>query len=765
MRTLKRSRLAVFLACFMISSLPAIAQISTVDTTDQFGEKVRVELNSLTGTAHRIWWSNPNIEIFGFSRAQLNERNVAALARAILLSYQDLLKVGPDHLSLQQAETDGDNWYISFEQRYKNLPVYGASAGLTINAEGKIISIGADAYPEVQVSTVPSISEEQAEEIARTEFSTAEMDTVFLRKPIPLLVFPDSSLGYHLAYEVELQSNLPLKGIRYFVDAHTGSMVDKEEIFKDGTWNISGNVSGQYWPETENVNTTTEVPKYLSALSIVNILGQTVTTGTINSSGNYSITFNAAFGTYFLKSDLKGSWIKVNNVTHSFQFTSSSSTVHNFQFSAGNEGYNVYHHGNVVHDFFKGSPFNYNGMDYQMVAEINAGSGINGAANGTNIFFGTQNNILWWGASDVVYHEYTHNTVYHLYGNRFIGSGSNYQGFAMDEGLSDYFAATINANSFINLVNRDLSPNKRFPEDFTNGGDPHTNGLIIGGAAWDLQQPSGVGVNTGRKLIFKALQMTPHAFNFTDFVNNVILADDNNGTLCDQTPNTSAILTAFQTNHGISPTNLPSLSVTISGPGSIQAGTQGTWTANVCGGSGTISYQWSVRYEGSSNFTNLGTSQNQSLTFFDECTINDLKVDVVRGGQSAQDLHTVIVTNGPIFCKRGGEDSGAEELAQIPDKFDLHQNYPNPFNPTTEIKYDLPQPGEVTLTIFNIVGQRVRTLVDGPKTAGYHSVRWDGKDDFGNEVASGVYVYRIRVLPNGAESRLFESAKKMTIMR
>jgi hypothetical protein len=62
----------------------------------------------------------------------------------------------------------------------------------------------------------------------------------------------------------------------------------------------------------------------------------------------------------------------------------------------------------------------------------------------------------------------------------------------------------------------------------------HANGRIIGGAAWDLQQL--LGTTTGRKLIFKALQMTPHAFNFTDFVNNVIVADDNNGTLCDQTP-------------------------------------------------------------------------------------------------------------------------------------------------------------------------------------------------------------------------------------
>jgi hypothetical protein len=120
----------------------------------------------------------------------------------------------------------------------------------------------------------------------------------------------------------------------------------------------------------------------------------------------------------------------------------------------------------VVHDFFKGAPFYYNGMDYQMQAFINAGSNENGRADGTNIFFGSQNGILWLGASDVVYHEYTHNTIYRLYGNNWIGSGSNYQGFAMDEGLSDYFAATINGNSFIDLANRNLSNTLRFLQDF-----------------------------------------------------------------------------------------------------------------------------------------------------------------------------------------------------------------------------------------------------------------------------------------------------------
>ncbi|KPL05477.1 MAG: hypothetical protein AMJ73_00785 [candidate division Zixibacteria bacterium SM1_73] len=79
--------------------------------------------------------------------------------------------------------------------------------------------------------------------------------------------------------------------------------------------------------------------------------------------------------------------------------------------------------------------------------------------------------------------------------------------------------------------------------------------------------------------------------------------------------------------------------------------------------------------------------------------------------------------------------------------FSLNQNYPNPFNPTTKIQYAVGSrqtPIHITLKIHNILGQEVRTLVDGPKTGGSHEVIWDGKDDRGREVASGIYLYQLK---------------------
>ena len=99
-----------------------------------------------------------------------------------------------------------------------------------------------------------------------------------------------------------------------------------------------------------------------------------------------------------------------------------------------------------------------------------------------------------------------------------------------------------------------------------------------------------------------------------------------------------------------------------------------------------------------------------------------------------------------------------EKMADIAKMIHLFQNYPNPFNPTTQIDFTIPATGRVQLRIYSVKGNLVRTLTDEYMDAGPQSVRWDGCDDSGKSVASGVYFYSLAA-PGVKESR------KMILLR
>lgn len=85
----------------------------------------------------------------------------------------------------------------------------------------------------------------------------------------------------------------------------------------------------------------------------------------------------------------------------------------------------------------------------------------------------------------------------------------------------------------------------------------------------------------------------------------------------------------------------------------------------------------------------------------------------------------------------------AVKVKEIPTSFALSQNYPNPFNPTTTIKYQVAENAKVSLTIYDMLGQKVKTLIDNEQEAGYYTVRWDGTNESGSKVTSGIYIYRL----------------------
>ena len=111
-------------------------------------------------------------------------------------------------------------------------------------------------------------------------------------------------------------------------------------------------------------------------------------------------------------------------------------------------------------------------------------------------------------------------------------------------------------------------------------------------------------------------------------------------------------------------------------------------------------------------------------------------------------------------CRRHGPIS---VKVTPPNTYAMEQNYPNPFNPTTTIRYELPQSGHVELTVYNILGQEVRRLVDMQQDAGFHTIQWNGLNALQNRVSSGVYLYWIAVRVDGQPT--FSTAKKMLLVK
>ena len=85
-----------------------------------------------------------------------------------------------------------------------------------------------------------------------------------------------------------------------------------------------------------------------------------------------------------------------------------------------------------------------------------------------------------------------------------------------------------------------------------------------------------------------------------------------------------------------------------------------------------------------------------------------------------------------------------DEINQLPHAFNLYNNYPNPFNPVTTLRYDLPEDALVNITIYDIMGRIVRTLINSQQNAGFKSIQWNATNDAGSPLSAGLYLYKIQ---------------------
>jgi hypothetical protein len=145
---------------------------------------------------------------------------------------------------------------------------------------------------------------------------------------------------------------------------------------------------------------------------------------------------------------------------------------------------------------------------------------------------------------------------------------------------------------------------------------------------------------------------------------------------------------------------------------------------------------------------------------------SDLVFDslVLRGSVGPDSILPSKGIKGKVIVQSGTGIDNSTDGENVIFGYSLGQNYPNPFNPNTCIDFDLPRSCQVKLEIYNILGSKVKTLVNEKLNSGHQFVTWDGKDDQGKEVASGVYFYRLSATSAG-KTEEFSLTKRMLLLR
>ena len=498
---------------------------SLVPFRDKHGNMNYAELDRRSGSAKRIHGLNAHIRDYGKKQSDLNEQSIRELAYGLVADYGSILKISAGEIHPAKIETDGAWWFAKFEQVHEGVPVEGSEIGFSIDGQGRIVTLGTHVYPNIAINITPRTSQQEALEAAKRNFTGTSPAVL---EPPRLVILPDESGPenvYQLAWKLKLTSGL--ESVTYFVSAANGEIVETRSNLSENS--VSGTVKGSYYPD-KATDTPVVVPFALPGIEVWNVTDQ-LGSGSADANGHYVISMNAAYQQIFVRFILQNSLVQVrdNNGCEHLECngdlvqpavaTVPGSTNVNYTFTG--DGSNVYFQVPVVHDYFKRT-FNYAGMDYQMRVHVGMGSNVNGMSNGYDIGFGTQLGSQWARSRDVVFHEYAHDVIEHLYGSQIRNLG-DIQGAALEEGLADYFACTITGDP---LYSEDVDPNYR---NLVNSlvWDPdrefHLNGQVIGGALWNTRQATGSSV--ADQLTFKALQLTPHARNFQDFLFNMLKVD------------------------------------------------------------------------------------------------------------------------------------------------------------------------------------------------------------------------------------------------
>jgi hypothetical protein len=206
--------------------------------------------------------------------------------------------------------------------------------------------------------------------------------------------------------------------------------------------------------------------------------------------------------------------------------------------------------------------------------------------------------------------------------------------------------------------------------------------------------------------------------------------------------------------------------VTISGPTSLQVGQSGTYTLTISSGtligcdiaasSGTLAKVSSALQVMSGEVTHSQKMTGTSVQFSWTPSVTGTQTLYATGARTSKNGGWGHANDFSVTVTPAGTAGVEEEGA--PAAFSLDQNFPNPFNPTTTIRFTLPRASEVSLTIMNVIGEKVATIVSRQMEQGTHAIQWDASG-----IPSGMYLYRLEARQEGGQASV--QTRKLLLLK
>jgi hypothetical protein len=503
--------------------------------------------NESTGTPHRAF--GRGIALPGFAG---RPEAVDAAVRAFIATHPETFGA-PDGLRSAAVFQAGGRWYARYQQTFRGVPVLFADWEFRVGAGGKLFAFGADARSiPAGTRVTPGIPAALAREAAVAGLAF-DRDRDRVAGGDVLYLFPregETGTEYRLVYDVRVRVIEPPAHWITFVDAANGEVLARIDRVRHA---ITGTSSGDVHPLLPT-DPQTALP--FAHLTVSDGSNSTAT----GAAGAYALPSG---GAVTISAALAGPYVNVNRSDApdaAFSAPAVNPATVDIVWNSGNSHdaeRDAFYHVNVAHDHVKAVDPGFTLIDYAMPCAVNIASTCNAFWDGNGVNFyaaggGCPNTAT---LADVVYHEYGHGANDWLYIQ--AGAPLGMTSGTLHEGLADVYAAFIRDNPVIGdgffgpgTQIRTIDNTRVYPHD--RSGDGHITGLIVGGAMWDLRQAIGLAAAT--QLSHFAKYGTPDDSDpgvaMGEYFIEVLVADDDDADLSNGTPNSAAIIAAFNA-HGI----------------------------------------------------------------------------------------------------------------------------------------------------------------------------------------------------------------------